>query len=258
MNVQHPLQRRTCEFLGLRFHPIDQQETLSAIEDLARLDQFSYIVTPNVDHIVNLHDGSDETLRRVYDEADLVVCDSQILQGLAKRSGIDLPLVTGSDLTGRLLERLNAREQAVAVIGGDAQLIDGLRSRYPGVAWEQHVPPMGVRRNATARRDIAQFVEGSAAHIVLFAIGAPQSEMVCREIAESGRAQGVGLCIGASLEFLTGAKRRAPKLMQRLRLEWLFRLMSEPRRLWRRYLVQGPKIFAIWRKWSLNRVRDRA
>jgi N-acetylglucosaminyldiphosphoundecaprenol N-acetyl-beta-D-mannosaminyltransferase len=56
----------------------------------------------------------------------------------------------------------------------------------------------------------------------------------------------VGLCIGASVEFLSGAKRRAPRWMQRAGLEWLYRLLSEPRRLWRRYLVKGPRVFKLW------------
>ena len=64
---------------------------------------------------------------------------------------------------------------------------------------------------------------------------------------------GVGLCIGASIEFLSGAKRRAPLWVRRLRIEWAFRLASEPRRLWRRYLIEGPRIFAIWRDWKRQR-----
>ena len=94
---------------------------------------------------------------------------------------------------------------------------------------------------------------------LFFAIGAPQSEIVFAEILERGQARGVALCIGASLEFLTGAKTRAPLWMQRAGLEWLFRLGTEPRRLWRRYLVEGPKIFGIWRRWrKLNAGLPRA
>jgi len=100
-----------------------------------------------------------------------------------------------------------------------------------------------------ARAAVADFVIASEPDVVLFAVGAPQSELLCAEIAARGGARGVALCIGASLEFLTGAKRRAPRWMQRAGLEWLFRLLSEPRRLWRRYLVEGPRIFAIWWRW---------
>ena len=106
-----------------------------------------------------------------------------------------------------------------------------------------------------AQQDIVEFVEGCPAGVYFFAIGSPQSEVVCAMVAERHRARGVGLCIGASLEFLTGAKSRAPRWMQRTGTEWLYRLASEPARLWRRYLVEGPQIFLIWWRWRLNSPR---
>ena len=66
---------------------------------------------------------------------------------------------------------------------------------------------------------------------------------------QAGGAVGVGLCIGASLDFLTGRKARAPLWMRKASLEWLHRLLSEPRRLWRRYLVEGPRIFVLTMRW---------
>jgi exopolysaccharide biosynthesis WecB/TagA/CpsF family protein len=98
-------------------------------------------------------------------------------------------------------------------------------------------------------------VEASAADLVFFAIGAPQSELLCRRLAQRQNARGVALCVGASLEFLTGAKRRAPVWLQRLKLEWFFRLAAEPRRLGRRYLLDGPEIFRIWYRWRRRRAR---
>ena len=72
-------------------------------------------------------------------------------------------------------------------------------------------------------------------------------------IAEAGDATGCGLCIGASLDFITGRQRRAPRVVQRLGLEWAHRLASQPGRLWRRYLVDGPKIFRLARRWHRER-----
>ena len=120
------------------------------------------------------------------------------------------------------------------------------RQALPGWRVAHLDPPMGVRDDVRAQQTIAEFVEREGAQVVLFAIGAPQSEIVAHLIATRGRSGGVGLCIGASVEFLSGAKRRAPAWMQGLGLEWAFRLASEPRRLWRRYVVKGPRIFALW------------
>ncbi len=77
--------------------------------------------------------------------------------------------------------------------------------------------------------------------------------MLARVIQQQGQAVGIGLCVGASIDFLSGNRKRAPQWMQQARLEWLFRLLDEPQKLWRRYLVEGPKIFRIWLAWRKRR-----
>ena len=108
-------------------------------------------------------------------------------------------------------------------------------------------------QNPRAIDEIIAFIEQERAHYVLLAIGAPQSEIVAHKCLLAGNSAGVGLCIGASIEFLLDRKRRAPHWMQRLSLEWAFRLVSEPGRLWRRYLVTGPRIFVLATRWGKDR-----
>ena len=230
---------------------LDDAAAANAILRTCREESFAYVVTPNVDHLVKLHHSpTDDDLWTAYREADMCLCDSRILQALARRSGVKLPLVPGSDLTVGLLERLNdTSDLSIAVVGGNAALELALARLYPGPRWIHHVPPMGVLGNKAAQEEIVAFIERAKADLVFFAIGAPQSELLCHRIALAANARGVALCTGASLEFVTGAKRRAPLLLQRLKLEWLFRLMSEPGRLWRRYLLEGPAIFRIWYRW---------
>lgn len=234
------------EFLSLRFDLVDQAEAIAALRALAGQDRFSYLVTPNVDHLVRLHANRDDAaVWDSYRKADLCVCDSRVLQALARLLGVELSVLPGSDLTQKLLEIGEAPFSDIAVVGGDPDLIERLRTRYPRLTWRAHFPPMGVLTDTAAQNDIIRFVESVPTQLVIFAIGAPQSEVCCRLIAERGLARGVAICTGASLEFLAGIKVRAPLWMQRARLEWLHRLASEPRRLWRRYLVKGPKILAI-------------
>lgn len=252
-----PVPDRTC-FLGLRFDDLGQSEAIERIKRLARADSFHYLVTPNVDHIVRLHSKeADALLRESYAAASICLCDSRILRALASLSGIKLSLVTGSDLTVRLLDDHSGEISAIAVIGGAAGVIEEVRRRYPACAWHHHLPPMGVRDDPDAQEEIIGFVQRTGADLMLFAIGSPQSELLCHEIRRRGTARGVALCIGASLEFVSGAKKRAPRWMQRAGLEWFFRLVSEPRRLWRRYLVEGPAIFPLWWRWPLTRLLRR-
>ncbi len=245
--------RASVDFLGLEFDRLVPDSALADVLDCAGADRFSYVVTPNVDHMVGLYrqpgSADNDVLWAAYRGADRRLCDSRILAVLARRDGIDLPVVAGSDLTRMLLEKPLPKGMKAALIGGDAAQLAWLCEQQPDAEWLHHKPPMGVRRNAAAQMAIAEFVEQSQARLLLFSIGAPQSELVCWQIAQRGKARGVALCIGASIEFLTGDKQRAPAWMQRLNLEWAFRLLSEPSRLWRRYLIEGPKIFKIWWGW---------
>ena len=249
--MKSPDVSQSASFLGVRFDLLDEARALERIESLAAAGPFTFVVTPNVDHVVRLHRQLDnEALWACYDDAALCLCDSRILKALARFSGVALVVVPGSDLTARIL---GARlPMASAVIGGDETLMQGLRARYPQVEWFHHAPPSGVLHDIEAQMEIVDFAEQTPARLIFFAIGSPQSEIVCSRIAARRKAAGVGLCVGASLQFLTGAKTRAPRWMQRLGLEWLFRLLSEPVRLWRRYLVEGPTIFAIWWRWRFR------
>ena len=259
MNVDLPNVRwsdshtEKVDFLGLAFDNYTGDQVLADIRLMARQDRFSYVVTPNVDHVVRLTQSEDAAMGAAYRDADIILCDSRILASLARWSGLKLHAVPGSDLTRNLLGAEDAGLR-LAVVGGDPVLHATVQKLYPHFEWTFHQPPMGLRQNPAARLAIAEFVENASAAVVFFAIGAPQSEITCREIAERGRAKGVALCIGASLEFIAGAKKRAPEWMQRMTLEWLYRLGSEPGRLWRRYLVDGPPIFLIWWRW--RSVRD--
>jgi len=245
------------EFLGLNFATLDIDRVAAWVRDALTTPRFRYAVTPNVDHMVRLHNDQAAPWHSAFAaaerDADLCINDSRILAKLARRSGVKLPVVPGSDLTRMLIDGGMPAGTRIALIGGSERDAAWLRSRLADAAVGHMTPPMGVRDSAAAQRTIVDFVEAERPQLTLFAIGAPQSEIVAHQIQQRGNAPGVGLCIGASIEFLTGAKRRAPRFMQRLGLEWAFRLLSEPRRLWRRYLVEGPPIFAIWWRWHSAR-----
>lgn len=242
-------------FLDVGFDNMIATDALRSVLKLVEAEEFSYVVTPNVDHVVKLHrDRGNAALWRSYDEARLCLCDSRILQMLATWSRIDLGLVPGSDLTVMLLDQPSKSIRSICVVGGTAKMVLRLKERFPSRRWHHHIPPMGVRTDPVAQEQIICFVEDASADLTFMAIGAPQSELLCRQLANRGCARGVALCVGASLEFVTGEKRRAPIWMQQAKLEWLFRLLSEPRRLFRRYMVDGPRIFRIWFRWQMKRL----
>lgn len=239
---------RTIPFLGVDFAPMDPDKLFARVSEAGeQTDGFRYLVTPNVDQMVRL--GAQPQSKVLHDDAWVNVNDSRILEVLAGWSGLVLPACPGSDLTGRIFETVISPSEPVVIIGCSREVVDAVTSRYglTDVRWYQ--PPMGLKTNPEAIAATAQFCVENPARFTFICVGNPQQEMVARAIKLTGQAIGIGLCVGASLEFLAGTRQRAPTWMQKARLEWLFRLTSEPKVLWRRYLVEGPKIFGIWWHW---------
>ncbi len=205
---------------------------------------FSYIVTPNVNHVVRLEDDSE--LRRAYADASHRICDSQVLKGLMRLLRNPVPeVIPGSTLTAELMGIAEAKAWRVTVIGSDTSEIRTMRQRYPNVTFVHHNPPMGFFDNPQDVQACLDFVIGHPGELVVLAVGCPRQELLGQLIRADGRAQGVGLCVGASINFLSGKVRRAPRWMQRMSLEWLHRMCTEPRRLAKRYANDAVRMIPI-------------
>lgn len=240
-------------FLDLDFDPLSFEDLKHRLELVNPGTPYAYVVTPNVQHVVEVH--RDPKIRQLYEDATYCVCDSRILRFLARLRGIRIPLIAGSDLVDALFSGVIKPGEIIAVVGGTEAFLDRLRARFPELHFRHFAPPMGLRHNPQGRRSAAAFIAASNARFTFIAVGAPQQEMIAWDARKLPGAGGMALCIGAGLEFLTGEQRRAPRLLQRLHLEWAHRLASNPRRLWRRYLVEGLKIFPIFLRWRPQRFR---
>ncbi len=230
-------------FLGIDF---DGASTASAADDILAAGKlpFRYVVTPNVHHVVKLHEtGGDGFVR--YADAWKVYCDSRVLSQLARACGLNLPVVTGSDLTAMLVQRASDLNLKVAIVGPSAEDCAILARRYPGLDISSYTPPMGFIHSEAEVKKCIDFVVSHPAALTFLAVGMPQQEILAQRIAEQGEARGVGLCIGASIDFLTLKQQRAPLWVQRFGLEWMHRLLSDPKRLARRYLIECPRIFPL-------------
>jgi N-acetylglucosaminyldiphosphoundecaprenol N-acetyl-beta-D-mannosaminyltransferase len=243
-----PLRPVFAEFLGMPFSLFSQSEVVRLIVDRCGAP-YRYVVTPNAYHVVTAHEQP-ERLLPVYQGAWLSLCDSHIIRALARLERQALPLVTGSDLVASLLTTLNNRRSTpplqLLIVGPSRTTETALRAAYPHLTVEIMPVPDGLALSDELRRSVARNCMERFWDIVLLSVGCPAQELIASELAALGCKSGIALCVGASIDFLTEARTRAPRWLQRLSLEWAYRLAQEPSRLWRRYLVESPKILRIF------------
>ena len=227
-------------FMTLDFADGDRPALLGWVAAMAR-GPYAYVVTPNVDHVIKLMDGRVEA--DVYRAADLKVCDSRILAHLARLRGKALAVYPGSDLTADLLA--SDHDLTIGVFGPDRGAFADLVARYPRRRFAFVDAPM-LAPGSPAWFAAVDEAARADWEVLLACVSFPKQERFAHALRAAGRKTGVTLCVGASVDFLTGRQQRAPRLYQQLSLEWLHRLMSQPRRMFRRYVLEGPAIFGLF------------
>ncbi len=237
---------------GLGFDDLDIVRSAAWIAGRPAETPFGYVVTPNADHLVRV--SRDPALRAIYRGAALCLLDSRVVGWLARLMGMPAPAIApGSDLTAHLLTHHLVPGERITIVGLAPVWLPALIARC-GLAPPAHYnPPMGFDRDPVAFANTVAFVRANPARLVFLAVGSPRQEYLAAALAAAGNITGTGLCIGASLEFLSGACRRAPRILQRCGLEWLFRFASNPRKLFRRYVINSPLVIALLVKQRLLR-----
>ncbi|EYR62946.1 glycosyl transferase [Actinotalea ferrariae CF5-4] len=243
--VAPPLLPARVPIGAARVHPMSRDEAAQVVSAWAAERATALVVTPNVDHLVLLE--QDETFRGAYDAARLQLCDGFPLLVLARLSGDRLPeRVAGADLFLDVCERAAASGHRVFVAGGMPDVLQAglaaLRATFPELEITGHSPPVGFE-GTPAEEDLRSRIAAEDPSIVMVCLGAPRAEIWAA--AQSTRHPAVYLCVGAAIDFAAGTKKRAPSWMQRVGLEWLYRLAQEPVRLSQRYLVRDRAIVGI-------------
>ena len=246
--------RVKARFLGLDFDPMTLTSAISCLSRTASADiPFTYVVTPNVDHMVRL--DKEPSLRPLYDEARIVFNDSRVLEMMAKAIGTELPASPGADIVAALFEDTIKRDEAVVIIGMDAGGIDKLKARYGLTNIRWHDAPMGLKKDPAAVAEAARFMAENPARYHFICVGSPQQELIAWAARQRGDVKGLGLCCGASLDFLSGKASRAPEFLRKAKLEWLHRMATNPKRLAGRYLIGGPALLGMWWRYRKDHTR---
>ncbi len=212
------------------------------------------VVTPNTDHVVRMR--REPSMRRVYEAADVIVADGMPVVWASAMLGDPLPeRVAGIDLMRAVADGLARRGGGVYVLGGTPGVADAAASAmarsHPGL----RIGGTGDGYFDVDRDDaVVQAINGSDADALFVGMGSPrQEEWALRRAGMLGPR--IILCIGGALEVLAGNRRRAPRWMQASGLEWSYRLLQEPGRLWKRYLVEDAAFLgAVYAEWRERRV----
>ena len=224
-------------FAGLRFTPLSVEETVDALGARDPAAPFVAFVTPNAEHAYLRR--RDERFRACGDTCWISTNDSRILGRAAWLAGLDLKFAPGAYVVDRLFKQAIKPDDPITIVGGAEDVVAGLVAQFGLTNVSHHNPPMGFIHMPDAVREAVEFVAAHPARFVFVAMGPPQSEKFCQYVIEDGRSTGVGLCIGSSIQVVTGRIEVAPDWMEHSGLVWLYRLQREPGRLWKRYLVRG-------------------
>ena len=198
-----------------------------------------FVVTPNLDHVLRIQ--HDDALRAAYGEAALVIADGWPLVTASRWFGCPLPeRVAGSDLVPRLFAAARSqRPRSVFLLGAEEGVAE-VAARQIAIRWP-HVrvagtfsPPFGFGATDPVNEEILQRLAAAAPDLLVVGLGSPRQEIWLQQFRSRLQCR-VAVAAGATIDFLAGQQTRAPCWVQAVRMEWLFRALSDPGRLGRRY-----------------------
>ena len=240
------------KFMNTDIDNLTMAETLHEIDKLIQKKNCSYVVTPNVDHIVRLE--KDEELQKVYKNASLILTDGKPLIWISKWYKTPIKeKISGSDLFPRVCQLAANKNYTMYLLGAAEGVADtaarNLMKKYPGLnIVGTYSPPFGFEKNEQEMNKIKTQIQDVHPDILIVGLGCPKQEKFmyyhCKELGVP-----ISFGLGASIDFEAGNIKRAPKWMSNHGLEWLYRFSKEPKRLFKRYFVDDIKIIQVARKY---------
>ena len=235
------------DIVGMRVDATSYEDAADRILQWARRGESRYVCAACVNNVIEACD--DNTFNRCMNQADLVTPDGMpLVWGLRMLGVPDATRVYGPDLTQVLCERASRQGVPVGFYGGAPDVLEQLvvecRRRWPDLEVAYHFSPPFRELTPEEEASIVDDINASGAAILFVGIGTPKQDIWMAR--NRGRVRAVMLGVGAAFDFIAGRKKQAPSFMQKVGMEWLFRLLTEPKRLWKRYLYRNPRFVALF------------
>lgn len=238
--------------LNTYINNVDMPETIQAIENMIASEQKSYVVAINVDVVMKIE--KDAYLKEIVDNADMVLVDGKPLIWISKWHGRPLKdKISGSDLVPQMCDVAAKKGHTLFIIGGKdgiaEQAKEQLEKKYSGIKIVgTYAPPFGFENDKNELDKINTKITEAHPDILIVCFGCPKQEKWIYENIKKYDAK-VSICAGATVDFLAGNVKRAPEWMSNHGLEWFYRFLQEPKRMFKRYFVDDMKIVRLIRKY---------
>lgn len=229
--------------------------------DLLNQLQRGVLITPNLDHLVKLQ--HDREFYEVYRQAEWVVCDSKILYLLSKLLKHPLPeAIPGSSFfTAFYMFHKDDPDCQIFLLGAKEGIAQKAMERINEKVGRKivvgaHSPSFGFEKDEKECRELVDIVNRSGANVLLVGVGAPKQEKWIMKYRNQMPDVDLFMALGATIDFEAGTLKRAPLLWQKLGMEWLYRCLKEPRRLFKRYFVDDMQFFYYFAQQLLGIYKD--
>lgn len=239
------------KLLNTYVNNVDMNEAISEIEKMIQSSRKSYVVAINVDVVIKIEE--DSYLKEIVDKADMVLVDGKPLIWISKihKSPIKAK-ISGSDLVPELCEVAAKKGYSIFILGGKEGIAkkarDKMEEKLPNIKIVgTYSPPFGFEKDEEELKKINSLISEAKPDLLITCFGCPKQEKFIYENIDKYDAK-VSICAGATVDFLAGNVKRAPKWMSEHGLEWFYRFLQESKRLFKRYFVDDVKILKlIWK-----------
>ena len=227
-------------------------ETIDKIEKMISSKNKSYVVAVNVDVIMKIE--NDPYLKEIVDNADMVLVDGKPLVWISKMYGRPLKAkISGSDLVPLLCDVAAQKGYSIFIIGGKDGIAEQAQKRLESKLANikivgTYAPPMGFEKDEEELNKINSMISKAKPDLLIACFGCPKQEKWIYENINKYDAK-VSICAGATVDFLAGNVKRAPRWMSEHGLEWFYRFLQEPKRMFKRYFVDDVKILKLINKY---------
>lgn len=240
------------EFMNTYIDNLTFEEAKEKVDQLIKEEGYHYVVTPNSDIVVKMQD--DLELKNICDNADLILTDGQIVVKISKYLGNPIKeRVCMTDFVWHVFDLAVEKGYGVFLFGGKEEALkkatENIKKKVPELKIvDSYSPPFGFENDEEKLKEANERIKKSDADILIVFLGCPKQEKFIAANKDKYQIP-ISITMGGCVDFLAGGVKRAPKWMQNVGLEWFYRFLQEPRRMFRRYFVDDIKIFGMAKKY---------